>query len=70
MWNPINSVHDYPEPFKVVLVSDDKTIGLGYRLTRPDHPRGFRQDGWVVLWPAEDEERIPRILKWQPLPPP
>lgn len=70
MWNQINSPGDYPPPFEVVLISDNIITGLGYRLRRPEHPKGFRQDGWVVLWPPEGEDRIPRILKWTDLPKP
>jgi hypothetical protein len=69
-WKIIKSPQDHPKPFEVVLISDDKTVGFGYRLVRPEHPKGFRQDGWVVLWPPEYEERIPRILKWTELPTP
>ncbi len=70
MWRLINSPEDLPKPFEVVLISDNKTVGMAFRNNRPDHPNGFRQDGWVFIWPPEDEERIPRVLKWMDLPNP
>lgn len=70
MWVTINSPLDYPQAFEPVLISNGILTGLGYRLIRPDHPYGFRQDGWVVLYPPECDIRIPRILKWMKLPEP
>lgn len=70
MWKDINCPQDWPQPLKVVLISDGNLTGFGYRLTRPEHPAGFRQDGWVVLYPPESDIRIPRILKWMKLPEP
>lgn len=70
MWKPINSPQDYPKPFEVVLISDGILTGVGYRNNRPDHPKGFRQDGWVVMYPPESDIRMPRIIKYQKLPEP
>lgn len=70
MWKKINSPEDFPPAFEVVLISNDEMTGVGYRNRRTEYPKGFRQDGWVVLYPPESQARMPRILKWQKLPEP
>lgn len=67
-WTVINSPTDLPDDYKPVLVSSGTSVGFGYYRLKESYPQGFRQDGWVILWPCTEVEF--KVIKYAQLPPP
>lgn len=68
-WKNILTPADYPLELKAVLVSDGSTTGVGYFRPRESYVNGYRQDGWVLVWPCDPNQTFV-VKKWDELPVP
>jgi hypothetical protein len=71
-WKIITSPADLPAEYKVVLISNGTSVGVGYYREMDAgviQKSGFRKDCWVLMWPADDNQ-VFEVKKWTELPTP